>query len=125
MQDDPSAVAILDAAIGHLRENVLPGLDQRAQFEMRVTLNALSIVRRTLALAPASDAAERTRLQALLGEGGDLESLNRKLCTRIDAGELGPDNPTLMQHLRATSIAKLAVDQPSYSAYKRAIEQEH
>jgi hypothetical protein len=124
MQDEPSAIAILDAAIGHLRENVLPKQDQRAQFEMRVTLNALSMVRRTLALTPASDAAEKARLEALLGETGDLAALNAKLCARIAEGALDQTDAALMQHLHATSIEKLAVDQPSYSAYKRALEQE-
>jgi hypothetical protein len=124
MQDEPSAIAMLDAALAHLRENVLPGLDQRAQFEMRVTLNALSMVRRTLALTPASDGAERARLQKLLGEGGDLMSLNRRLCERIESGALTAADAELMQHLRATAIEKLAVDQPSYSAYKRATAQE-
>ena len=125
MQDDPSAIAILDAAIGHLRENVLPGLDPRAQFEMRVTLNALSLVRRTMALTPASDAAELARLKALLGEDGDLATLNARLAERIRDGSFDASNAELMAHLLATSIEKLAVDQPSYSAYKRATEQEH
>ena len=124
MQDDPSPLAVLDAAIGHLRENVLPKLDTRGQFEMRVTMSALSLVRRTLALTPESDAAEVLRLRELLGEGGDLASLNASLCARIRDGAVDLKTPGLFDHLYKTAVEKLAVDQPYYSAYKRAIAQE-
>lgn len=124
MQDDPSPLAVLDAAIGHLRENVLPKLDTRGQFEMRVTMSALSLVRRTLALTPESDAAEVLRLRELLGEGGDLASLNASLCARIRDGAVDLKTPSLFDHLYKTAVEKLAVDQPNYSAYKRAIAQE-
>jgi hypothetical protein len=89
---------------------------------MRVTLNALGLVQRTLALAPESDAAERARLSALLGEGGDLETLNRALCARIRSGGMDLSTPALATHLHATALEKLAVDQPGYSAYRRATE---
>lgn len=121
MQDHPSAAAILDIAIAHLRDAVMPGLEGRALFEMRVTLSALALVRRTLELTPESDAAERGRLEALLGESGDLETLNRKLCALIRDGALDLDSPGVAAHLRATALEKLAVDQPAYSAYRRAI----
>lgn len=123
MQDEPSALRVLDLAIAHLRENTLPKLEGRDQFDLRVTLNALQLVRRTLALTPDSDAAERMRLETLLGEGGDLAALNRALCARIEAGEMDLSTPGLAAHLRATALEKLAVDQPSYSAYRRETEQ--
>jgi hypothetical protein len=108
-------------AIAHLRDAAAPKLEGRALFEMRVTLSALAVVRRTLELAGESDASERERLEALLGETGDLETLNRKLCEMIRAGALDLDSPGVEAHLRATALEKLAVDQPSYSAYRRAI----
>lgn len=123
MQDHPSAEAILDIAIAHLRDNVLPGLEARAKFDMRVTLNALQLVRRTLALQPAGDAAERRRLEALLGERGDLETLNRSLCARISSGAFDLATPGLAEHLHATALEKLAIDQPTYTAYRQAVEQ--
>lgn len=122
MQDHPSATAILDLAIAHLRDNVGPTLEARAKFEMRVTINALQLVRRTLELAPDSDARERERLQALLGETGDLETLNRKLCERLREGAMDLATPGLAQHLQATALEKLAIDQPTYSAYRQALE---
>lgn len=122
MQDHPSALETLDVAVSHLRDSVLPALEGRAAFDMRVTLNALGLVRRTLSLTPESDTAERARLSALLGEDGDLETLNRALCARIRSGEMDLSTPALSAHLHATALEKLAVDQPGYSAYRRAIE---
>lgn len=122
MQDHPSALAILDLAIAHLRDNVLPTLDTRAKFEMRVTLGALLLVRRTMELTPQSDAAEHVRLETLLGEVGELEALNRLLCERIRDGAVTLTTPGLAEHLRATALEKLAVDQPNYAAYQRALE---
>jgi len=121
MQDHPSAAAILDIAIAHLRDNVAPTLEGPAKFEMRVALSALALARRTLELTPASDAAERGRLAALLGEDGDLESLNRLLCERVRDGAIDLGAPEFIAHLRATALEKLAVDQPTYSAYRRAV----
>ena len=122
MQDHPSPQVILDIAIAHLRDNVLPGLDARGKFNMRVTLGALQLVQRSLTLQLLSDAAERARLEALLGvRGGTLETLNRDLCARIRAGDFDRSTPELMEHLRATSLEKLAVDQPSYAAYRQAL----
>lgn len=122
MQDEPSALAILENTIRHLREKALPALEGRAQFEMRVTISALDLVRREFSLKPASDAAELARLKALLNQEGDLHALNQALADAIGAGRMDEETPGLMAHLRATAIEKLAVDQPSYAAYRRATE---
>ena len=120
MQDHPDARAVLDLAIAHLRDNLLPKLDGRDKFDLRVTLGALQLAAREIALAPASDAAEQARLAQLLGVAGDLESLNRELCARIARGDMDLSTPGLAEHLHATALEKLAVDQPTYSAYRRA-----
>ncbi|MBN8608803.1 MAG: protein kinase [Caulobacterales bacterium] len=120
MQDNPPPEQILDIAIAHLRDNVLPTLSGRAVFDMRVTISALELVCRSIVLTPGSDAAERQRLSELLGQDGDLETLNRALCDRIASGALDLQTPGLAAHLRATALEKLAVDQPNYSAYRRA-----
>ena len=99
MQDNPPPEQILDIAIAHLRDSVLPTLSGRAVFDMRVTISALELVRRSIALTPESDAAERERLSALLGQDSDLETLNRALCERIAAGALDLNSPGLAAHL--------------------------
>jgi len=123
MQDRPSAADILGIAIAHLQGNVLPDLSARAKFEMRVALSALQLAQRTLELTPTSDAAERARLEALLGETGDLRALNDLLCTHIRAGDVTLATPGIAQHLHATALEKLAVDQPNYAAYRHALGQ--
>ncbi|RJF88899.1 hypothetical protein D3874_19540 [Oleomonas cavernae] len=121
MQDKPDAAAIVATVNAFLRETILPLLSGRAAFDLRVSMNALELVGRELVLSPASDAAEAARLSALLGETGTLEDLNQTLGQRIAAGEIGLETPGLIDHLRATAIEKLAVDQPKYSSYRRAL----
>jgi hypothetical protein len=57
----------------------------------------------------------------MLGHDGSLDELNRELCARIRSGEIGLGTPGLGEHLRQTTLAKLAVDQPKYSGYLRAL----
>ena len=118
MQDPPSPTAILDLALAQLSEES----QTRGKFEMRMTTAALELVKRALALAPAYETAEHARLEALLNETGDLKQLNRRLCTLIGDGSLSLSAPGLAAHLRATTMEKLAIDQPSYAAYRRALE---
>ena len=40
---------------------------------------------------------------------------------RIRAGELTLETPGLADHLWATTLAKLAVDQPNYAGYRAAL----
>ena len=121
MQDQPNPAELLPPILAFLREEVLPKLSGRDLYQLRVAINALDLVRRQLDLAPASDAAERARLTALLGRDGTLEALNAELAERIAAGDLTLETPGLAAHLRATAMEKLAVDQPSYAAYQRAL----
>lgn len=122
MQDQPNPAELLPPILAFLREDVLPKLSGRDLYQMRVAINALDLVRRQLELAPASDAVELARLTALLGHDGTLEALNAELAERIAAGDLTLETPGLAEHLRATAMEKLAVDQPNYAAYQRALE---
>ena len=127
MQDPPSAAELVRAVAAFLREEALPALDGRNAYLARVSANTLEIVARELDAAPAADAAERARLLALLGETADgearLEQLNAELCRRIEAGEIGAETPGLLAHLWTTTLASVAVDQPGYSGYRRALEE--
>jgi hypothetical protein len=79
---------------------------------------------RQIALAQSStakDEEERRRLAHLLGRDGSLEDLNKLLCSRIASGELGLANAELVDHLWATTLDKVAVDQPTYASYQRAL----
>lgn len=122
MNDRPSAAQLLDAVRDFLERVALPKLDGHAAFHARVAANALAIALRELALGADLDAAERERLRRLLGSDGSLEEQNRELCRRIRDGRIRLDTPGLAEHLRETTLAKLAVDQPGYSGYRRALE---
>jgi Domain of unknown function (DUF6285) len=122
VQDRPSAEQLVAAVRDFLERVAMPQLSGHSGFHARVAVNALAIVERQLALSVEQDAAESDRLRALLGHDGALEAQNRELCREIRAGRIGPSTPGLLEHLRATTLAKLAVDQPSYSGYRRAIE---
>lgn len=121
MHDRPSAAQLVAAVRDFLERVAQPELSGHSAFHARVAANALAIVERELSLAAGQDAAERERLRGLLGGDGPLEAQNRELCRAIRAGEITLDTPGLLEHLRATTLAKLAVDQPNYSAYRRAI----
>lgn len=120
MQNRPTAAELIAAVRVFLEADAMPRLEGRAAFHARVAANALAIVERELAEAPAGGAAEHARLRALLGEDGPLDALDRALCGRIRAGTLAPDTPALRAHLWETTLAKVAIDQPRYSAYRRA-----
>lgn len=122
MQDEPEPTEILSAVATFLRDIVVPQATPHTAFQARVAANALDLVARQIALAPEADAAERLRLTALLGRDGDLGDLNRALADAIAAGTIGPATPGLHDHLLATTLAKLAVDQPHYSGYRAALD---
>ena len=122
MHDRPSAAQLVAAVRDFIERVAQPELSGHSAFHARVAANALAIVERELALAAGQDAAERERLRALLGRDGELESQNRELCRVIRTGEITLDTPGLLEHLRATTLAKLAVDQPGYSGYRRALD---
>ena len=101
MHDDPTPAQLVSAVRAFLEKVAGPKLEGHAAFHARVAANALAIVERQLTLGPEQEAAEAERLRE---------------------GALGLDTPGLVEHLRATTLAKLSVDQPRYSGYRRALE---
>jgi Domain of unknown function (DUF6285) len=122
MQDEPTPEELIKAVADFLRDEIAPQISGHAAFKLRVSINALDLVTRQLALAQASDAAEAKRLTQLLGRQGTLAELNRALADRIARGEADLQTPGLSEHLWQTTLAKLAVDQPNYAAYRREVE---
>ena len=121
MQDQPTPSEIMAAVAAFLRQVVAAETGERTSFQVRVCANALEMMGRQLDLGPEADAAEIARLEALLGERGDLLTLNKALCARIETGRIDLSTPGLAEHLWATTLAKLAVDQPKYSGYRAAL----
>jgi hypothetical protein len=121
MQDHPTPSEIIGAVAGFLKTQVGPDMPPHAVFQAKVAANALELAKRDLDLSPAADAAEHTRLTALLGRDGGLLDLTTELARRIQTGEADLATPGLAEHLWATTLAKLAVDQPNYSGYRAAL----
>ena len=122
MQDEPTPTELIKAVADFLRNEITPVIKGHNAFKLRVGINALDLVTRQLALQQGSDAAEAERLSRLLGKQGSLTELNRALADRIATGEVDLQTPGLSDHLWQTTLAKLAVDQPNYAAYRRELE---
>ena len=122
MQDEPTPTELIKAVADFLRNDIAPAISGHNAFRLRVSINALDLVTRQLALEQGSDAAEAARLVQLLGTQGSLGELNRALAERIATGEVDLQTPGLAEHLWQTTMAKLAVDQPNYGSYRRELE---
>ena len=119
MQDPPTVTELLDATAAFLRDVAVPQLSGHASFHARVAANALDLIKRELELRPAAERDEHTRLQSLLHTEGSLDDLNALLSRRIAAGALDLQTPGVAEHLWATTLAKVAIDQPTYASYRR------
>ncbi len=124
MREQPSAAELIDAVAGFITNELAPTLTGRLAFHARVAANALAIVRRELEQGPAADLADAARLTALLGMEGDNTALTEELCRRIETGAIAADDPALIDHLWATTLATVAVDQPNYGTYRRIVAAE-
>lgn len=122
MLDAPPGADLLDAVARLLRDTLIPQLPADAVFAARVAANAVDLVARELRQGGPAQAEASQRLQALLGHGGPLPALEAELATAIRQGRLGADSPGLMDHLWATTLAKLAIDQPTYAPYRHELE---
>ena len=110
MQDEPAPALLIGEVRKALEAGIAPG------FAQKVAANALGIALRELTLAPASAAAENGRLARLVGDDGDLADRNHRLAELIRRGE-GELPDGVIAHLIATTVEKIAVDQPAYPAF--------
>jgi len=122
MQDAPTTKELIEAVRAFLEEKAMPELKGHTAFHARVAANALAIVERELEQGPTAQTGERMRLMQLLGHEGTLEELNVELAKAIRAGELTLETPGLADHLWATTMDKVVIDQPNYSGLKAARE---
>jgi hypothetical protein len=113
-QDRPSALELLEAVREFLERDVMPSTDGRVAFHARVAANVVGIVERELEHGAALDAAELTRLRSLLDRDGDLNDLTTELSRRIRDGSLDDRRAAVIEHVRETVRAKLAVANPKY-----------
>jgi hypothetical protein len=109
--------AALVSAVADFLKSVETQLTGQAAFHAKVAANALGIVGRELAQHP--QAAEAAALAGFLGHDAGLDGLRAELCGRLRSGQLTPETPGLLEALTEAVLAKVAVDNPRYSTFKR------
>jgi len=122
MRAYPESAVMLDAVVRYLRAN--GALAAGNDFNMRVSVNILELVARELRQQDGAAAREHQRLLKLLG-AGELDALRDVLCARIADGTIKMNDPQMLEHLRLTTLDRISIDQPRYSAYRRAIERQN
>ena len=119
--DLPDVNELLQSVTEFLRDDVMAATTGRTQFLSRVASNTLDIVARELSLGPAHLADEKRRLTELVGAGEDILELRWRLVNGLRDGTIALDMPGLPEHLRTTVVNQVAIDQPRYSGFRRAI----
>lgn len=114
----PMPAELLAGVTAFLKGDVAGQLDPHNSFLARVAANSLGIAQRELQYGNDLAAREKQRLQALLGQAGDLDALRWELVNRLRA-DMPLDTPGLAAHLRQTVAGQLAIDQPRYSALRK------
>lgn len=109
----PSAEELGDAVAAFAARNAEAG-DARGAFLARVADNARGLLAREAEHGARLEAEAVSRLCALLGRSGDFATLNAALCDALRDGVIAPLDPMLLDHLRATAIGQIAIDQPAY-----------
>ncbi len=119
--DMPRIDELVRGVRDHLRGEVMEAAQGRPRFLARVAANALDIVLRELETGPELRRREHQRLRELFGSDDALEPLRRRLVEGLRDGRMPLDRPGLAQHLRATVVGQVAIDQPGYSGLRTAL----
>ena len=119
--DRPNVDELLEAVEEFLRDKAMPALDGHLNFNARVAANVVGIVRREVAQSDQIEADQAERLTDILGHEGELRELNRELCLQIRNGDIPLDDSKLMNHLQQFALEEIGVDNPRYSAYRKAM----
>jgi len=111
----PMPAELLSGVRDFLKETVAAQLDPHNGFLARVAANSLGIAQREFVHGGGLATAEASRLAALMGFQGDLDTLRWELVNRLRDG-LSLETMGLAEHLRQTVAAQCWIDQPRYSA---------
>jgi hypothetical protein len=119
MSGHPSAADLIEAVRAFLQE-IEASLVGREAFHAKVAGNVLGIVERELRLQP--DRVEAEVLARIVGESAPLPELRAEACAAFRVGRLTTDTPGVLDDLITAALAKLAVDNPRFSTYRRLKE---
>jgi hypothetical protein len=115
LHDRPTAAELVAAVREYLERDVIPATEGRVAFHARVAVNVLGMVERELEVGAVLDAEEHDRLVALLGRDGTVRELTEVLARGIRDGSLDVPWSELVEGVRGTVRAKLAVSDPGYA----------
>ena len=120
--DMPRLEELVGATRDFLHGPVRDETTGRTRFHALVAGNALDIAYRDLHFGAEHRRREHERLRRLLDAEGSLLDLRWKLVHAIRNDALALDDTRLHEHLRATVVNQIAIDQPKYSGFKTAAE---
>lgn len=103
----PTALELVDAVTGFLRDQLMESLEGGARHQVRIAVRALEMVQREMELGPAQAAAHHERLDRL-GYTSDAE-----LAAGLRDGSV-PDTPELRAALRDDTADRLRVANPGW-----------
>lgn len=118
-QPRPTADELVDAVRSFLEDDLLPSLQGRQRFHTRVAINVLATVERELRHGAEARDQERSGLLGLLDDPeGDasVDDLSSRLARAIRDGSIPIDDPALLEHLRRTTAADVAIANPRHVA---------
>ncbi len=118
--DMPRLEELVGATRDFLHGQVRDETTGRTRFHALVAGNALDMVYRDLHLGAEHRRREHERLSRLLEADGALLELRWKLVHAIRDHRIALDDGRLQEHLRATVVNQIAIDQPKYSGFKTA-----
>ncbi len=118
--DMPRLEELVAATRDFLHGQVRDETSGRTRFHALVAGNALDIVYRDLHFGAEHRRREHERLRRLLEADGSLLELRWKLVHAIRDDRLALDDRKLHEHLRATVVNQIGIDQPKYSGFKTA-----
>lgn len=117
MNNPPSKEELITSIIEFIENDIIDELIGQKRFHAHVAKNSLQIVLRQLKVEEKNNESEKSRLKEILKIDKDLNEMNKILCQKIDNEEIDINNNDLIDHLFKTTMEKLSIDQPNYSAY--------
>ena len=117
MNNPPSKEELITSIIEFIENDIIDELVGQKRFHAHVAKNSLQIILRQLKLEEKNNRFEKNRLKEILKIDKDLNELNKILCQKIDTEEININDNDLIDHLFKTTMEKLSIDQPNYSAY--------
>ena len=117
MNNPPSKEELITSVVEFIENDIIDELVGQKRFHAHVAKNSLQIILRQLKLEEKNNRFEKNRLKEILKIDKDLNELNKILCQKIDTEEININDNDLIDHLFKTTMEKLSIDQPNYSAY--------